>query len=155
MSALVERAPLRDRIFALEDEMLKLPQLSLPLFHHFAPGIYAREVHIPKGAITTGKIHKYACLNIMIKGDRSTLVGDEIVRVKAPFIHVAPAGTKRVSFTHEDSIWITVHATNETNIEKLEKELVAESEREYSDFLKLAKPEILELESECPLLQQQ
>lgn len=152
--SLIEKAPLRDRIFALQDEMLKLPQISLPLFHHFAPGIYARELHIPKGAITIGKLHKYDCLNLMIKGDRSTLVGDEIIRVKAPFIHVSPAGTKRVSYTHEDSIWVTIHATNETNIEKLEKELVAETEREYRDFLKLAKSETAELESKCHLLQQ-
>jgi hypothetical protein len=141
-------SPFHDRIFAFEHEMLKLPQLSLPLFHHFAPGIYARELHIPKGVITTGKIHKYACLNIMAKGERSTLVGDEIVRVKAPFIHVAPAGTKRVSYTHEDSVWITVHATEETDIVKLEKDLIAETEKEYLDFLNAVKA-IPELESIC------
>lgn len=134
----------RERVIAVEAEMLKAPQLDpslLPVFHHFAPGLYARELHIPKGALTTGKIHKYPCLNILAKGERSTLIGDEVIRLCAPHVHVTPAGSKRISYTHEDSVWITVHATTETDVAKLECDLVAESEEEYADFCRLIEAE--------------
>ena len=59
------------------------------------------------------------------------------MRSKAPFIHTAPAGTKRISFTHEDSVWITVHEnpTEERDTDELERMLVADSEEEYEAFL--------------------
>lgn len=107
---------------------------SLTLIHHFAPGIYMRELHIPRDMITTGKIHKYACLNILAKGKRSTLVDGLIVTIEAPHIHLSPPGMKRVSYTHEDSVWITVHPTNLTDIDELERELVCETEEEYRAF---------------------
>ena len=128
--------PMRERVHSFESLMREMPQLKLAVFHHFSPGIYCRELHIPAGVITTGKIHKFSCMNIMAQGERSTLVGDQVVRVKAPFIHVSAPGTKRISLTHEDSIWITVHPnpTEERDIDKLEQMLVAETEDEYQAF---------------------
>jgi len=83
---------------------------------------------------TTGKIHKYACLNILAKGRRSTLIDNRIVMIKAPHIHLAPPGMKRVSYTHEDSVWITVHTTNLTDVDEIERELVCDTEEEYLAF---------------------
>jgi hypothetical protein len=34
----------------VERKMLLLPQADCPLHHHFGPGLYVREVHIPAGA---------------------------------------------------------------------------------------------------------
>ena len=127
---------LRQKIFQIEPVMLKHPQVDLPLFHHFAPGLYARELHIPKGVTLTGKIHKHICLSIMPKGDMSVYIDGVIVRAKAPLVSVAPAGTKRIAYAHEDSIWITVHATTETDIAKLEDDLVCDTEKQYLDFVR-------------------
>lgn len=131
--------PIRARVQAFERQMVAsgAPQLKLEVFHHFSPGIYMRELHIPKGVISTGKIHKYPCLNILAKGMRETLVGDHLRLIKAPFIYVSDAGIKRVSYTLEDSIWITVHATTETDIAKLEKDLVCDTEEEYREFCRV------------------
>ena len=107
---------------------------ALTVRHHFAPGLYMRELHIPAGLITTGKIHKYACLNILAKGRRSTLVDGHIEMVEAPHIHLSPPGIKRVSLTHEDSVWITVHATHLTDIDEIERALVCDTEEEYRTF---------------------
>ena len=126
----------RRKTILLEREMLKLPQVALPLFHHFLPGLYLRELHIPAGVITTGKIHKYECLNFLTKGERSTVIDGEIVRVKAPHFHISPAGSKRVSYTHQDSVWITAHFTDETDVAKLEAELVCDTEKQYIDFVR-------------------
>ncbi len=42
----------------------------------------------------------------------------------APCTMVSPAGTKRVLLTHEDTVWTTIHATDETDIQKLEDEII-------------------------------
>ena len=137
---------MRERVIAFEALISQHPDAmgakDFPLFHHFSPGVYARELHIPANVITIGRIHKYPCLNILAKGDRSTLIGDEVRRIQAPFIHISPAGTKRISYTHADSVWITVHATEGTDVAQLEEALTAGSEKEYQDFLRLVAAEV-------------
>lgn len=113
---------------------LQVNPSSLTVRHHFSPGLYLRELHIPAGMVTTGKIHKYPCINILAKGRRSTLVDGLIVVIDAPHIHISPPGIKRVSLTHEDSVWITVHATNLTDVDEIERELVCDTEEEYLAF---------------------
>jgi len=137
-SALVDIAAeslsLRDKVNAIEAEMRKLPALDLPLKHHFSPGVYARELFIPKGTLLTGKVHKYPQLNIMSQGDMSVLTEDGIVRVKAPFTVVSPAGTKRIAYAHEDTVWTTILATDETDIAKLEALFVVDTDEDYAAF---------------------
>jgi quercetin dioxygenase-like cupin family protein len=135
----VTSQPVRDKVNALESMMREMPQVDMPVTNYFskgAPGrgVYARELFIPKGTVLTGKIHKYENLNIMLQGELSVLVGDEIVRVKAPFTIVSPPGTKRIAYAHEDTIWITVHGTDETDMDKIENEFVAQSDIEYIEF---------------------
>lgn len=123
---------IRQKVNALEAMMLTMPQVDMPVRHHFCPqGVYARELHIPAGAILTGKVHKYWQLNIMSKGELSVLTEDGIVRVKAPFTVVSPPGTKRVAFAHEDTVWTTVHATDETDVDKIEAHFVVDTDEEY------------------------
>lgn len=126
----IDATKIRSQIDELETEMFKLPQVEMPPVHTFAQGIYAREITIPKGTLLTGKIHKTEHINIVSKGDISVLTEDGIKRIKAPFIMVARPGTKRVGFAHEDTVWTTIHATNETDLEKLETELIAKTHDE-------------------------
>lgn len=126
--------PMRDRVNAIEALMLDMPQVDMPPTHYFSPGVYAREITIPAGTVLTGKIHKYAQLNILSKGDISVLTEDGIKRVQAPFTIVSPAGTKRIAYAHEDCVWTTIHGTEETDLEKLEEHFIAQSDEEYLAF---------------------
>ena len=118
---------MRARVMRLEEELRKYPQLPEQVTHHFAPGIYMRELFIPKGAILTGKIHRYAHLNIMPMGDISVLTEHGVKRLKGPCVIQSSAGIKRAGFAHEDTIWITVHHTFRTRLEHIEEELIAPS----------------------------
>jgi hypothetical protein len=135
------RLTTRDVVNALETEMFKMPELDLTatlnrqIKHHFSPGVYARELFIPAGTLLTGKIHKFEHLNIMSQGDMSVMTEDGIKRVQAPFTVVSPAGTKRIAFAHSDTVWTTIHATEETDIDKIEGILVTDSEADYSKFI--------------------
>lgn len=126
--------PLRDKVNAMEAIMRTMPQVDLPVKHHFSQGVYGRELFIPKGVTLTGKIHKYSQLNILVCGELSVLTEDGIKRVKPPFIVVSPPGTKRIAYAHEDSIWLTVHGTEETDLEKIEDKFIAQNEQEYLAF---------------------
>ena len=76
---------MRDKLYRLEAEIAAMPQLDIPVRHFFAPGVYVREVTIPAGAALTGKIHKYAHLCIVSKGDISVLTENGVRRIRAPF----------------------------------------------------------------------
>lgn len=125
----------RATVYALEEAMRRECELvELPVKHYFSQGVYARELFIPKGTVLTGKIHKYQQLNIMSQGEMSVLTDEGIKRVKAPFTIVSPPGTKRVAYAHEDTIWTTIHGTEETEVEKIEEKFIAQSEEEYLLF---------------------
>lgn len=120
----------RKRIADLEAAMLEEPQVEMPVVHHFAPGVYARELKIPKGTMLTGKIHKTEHLNIVSSGDISVLTENGVKRVQAPHTFVSKPGAKRVGYAHEDTTWTTIHVTNETDLEKIEDAVIAKSHDE-------------------------
>jgi len=123
-----------DKLLRLEDELRKLPQLDCPVEHFFAPGVYVRQITMPAGLCCTGKIHKYEHVSIISKGDVSVLTAGVVTRIKAPYTFVAPAGTKRALYVHEETIWATVHPSQETDLVKLEAELIAPSREAFLEF---------------------
>ena len=116
----------RKRLLALEDHMREhITPIECPVRHHFAGGVYAREMTIPAGVLLTGKIHRYPQVNIVSKG-RITVVTEEGMRtVEAPYTFVSPAGVKRLGYAHTDTVWTTLHGTHETDLEKIEAEFIA------------------------------
>jgi hypothetical protein len=103
----------------------QLPPVELETIHHFAPGVYARELHISAGVLLTGKIHRTRHLNIVSKGRIavwSEATGSTIMEAPAAF--VSDPGTRRVGFAYEDTVWTTIHPTDETDLVKLEELLI-------------------------------
>lgn len=135
VTAALDVPTMRDKVNFIEAEMRKRGPIDLPVKHHFSQGVYGRELFLPKGTLATGKIHKYQQFNILALGEVSVLVEEGIVRVKAPFTVVSPPGTKRIVYAHEDSVWITVHGTDETDLEKIEQHFIAQSDAEYTAFI--------------------
>ena len=121
-----------DKIKTLEKEMLKHDQVDIEVVHHFAPGLYAREMRVPKGIMLTGKIHKHRHLNIMSAG--KALMVNEAGRheVSAPFSFVSEEGTKRAFYALEDVVWTTLHPTDETDLDEIEREWIVD---DYQDLL--------------------
>lgn len=134
---------LRDKLNRLEAALLSRPETHLPedVHHHFAPGVYMRELRIPKGAILTGKIHRTAHLNILAKGEISVMTEHGIKRLVAPCVIESSPGIKRAGYAHEDTVWICVHPTTETDLAKLEAQLIAPSFEALGDLA--VKPDLL------------
>jgi hypothetical protein len=117
-----------ERIEALEAALLEYEQAEIPVKHHFGPGVYMREITMPRGAIAIGHAHKHDCLNIVLNGSASVLIDGEVKRITAPMVMVGKAMERKVGIVHEPLTWITVHATSETNPQKLEEDLLVKSE---------------------------
>ena len=55
----------------------------------------------------------------------SILTEDGVKTIQAPYNGVTQPGTKRVIFTHEDCVFITVHATEKQTPEEVEEDVIA------------------------------
>lgn len=108
-----------------------LPPESCPVRHVFAPGVYVREMTIPEGTVLVGKIHRTEHINIISKGAIKVLSEDGVHVVTAPCTFVSKPGIKRVGYALDDTVWSTVHVTNETDLSKIEREVIAE---DFSDI---------------------
>jgi len=141
----IGKATVRDRIIAFKDKMMSLPghlvgdspeYLAVcPLKHTFVDGAYVREIFLPKGMLSVTKIHKYRHPYFVMSGDASVLTEEGVVRIKGPHHGITPAGTIRVIYTHEDTVWITVHVTDETDPEKIVDQVTAKSFEEMDEIL--------------------
>lgn len=108
-SLVIRESRLRQKIDHLQACMLGMPQAETPVKHTFSGGVYAREVFIPKGTVAIGKVHVTEHLNICLRGDLTFLTVDGPRRIKAPAMFSAPAGTKKLAYANEDSVWVNVH----------------------------------------------
>ncbi len=112
----------------LETQMLEQPQVDTPVTHKFGPGIYMREIFIPKGTLIIGRYHKFEHMNIFLKGKMTFLKDDgEKIELTAPLTMISNPGQK-LALTHEDCVWINVYATDETDIDKIEEKFLKPSE---------------------------
>ncbi|MFZ6780260.1 hypothetical protein ACO0LD_25790 [Undibacterium sp. Ji83W] len=127
------KSEIRDLILRLQDQMLSardtgnFTEMDFPVRHFFAPGSYGREMTLPAGGLIIGKIHKHAHLNIISKGHVAVLTEDGPVEFRGPCTFVSSPGTKRVVLVHEETIWTTIHVTDETDLEKIEEEVIAKN----------------------------
>ena len=125
-------ANFREKVFQLQDFMDGVEaKADCPVKHIFAPGVYAREIFIPAGSLVVGKIHKHAHLNFITKGRVKVATETGAREYEAPYTFVSEVGTKRAVYAIEDTIWTTIHVTDETDLEKIEDYVIAKS---YDDL---------------------
>lgn len=130
LDPVAEKARTRARISNIEGLIAREEQMEFKIINYFSKGVYAREMFLPKGSIVVGKIHKFENLNIISKGEVSFFSIDGAHQVTAPYTFVGSPGAKRVIFAHEDTVWTTIHGTDETDIDKIEEQFIA---REYAE----------------------
>ena len=117
----------RSKITKLVELMKDFPQVDCPVRHHFAPGCYIREIFMPKDSYVIGKIHATEHFNIILKGCVTVITAEGSNQYFAPSTFVSEGGVQKVVYMHEDCIWQTVHVTDKTDIEEIEKEVIVKS----------------------------
>lgn len=122
----------RAKVRVLVAEMAKHPQVPCPLKHHFAPGVYIREITMPAGAIVIGKIHKTAHFNIIQRG-RCVIVGAAGHLELGPCTFVSEPGIQKTLLILEETVWSTVHVTDERDLDSLEAQLIEPDDYPLAD----------------------
>ncbi len=124
MNAVAQAAPTREHIEDLQRVMLGMPQAQLPTLHHFADGVYVREMHCEPETLIVGKVHKREHFFFLATGEM-TLTGDGQAprRVKAPFLCVSGPGVKRAGYAHTACHVVNIHRTDSRDLDEIEAEL--------------------------------
>ncbi|RKZ82221.1 MAG: hypothetical protein DRQ39_10995 [Gammaproteobacteria bacterium] len=122
----------RSEVQALESAMQGIDPVTdfaASTYHHFTDGVYMREVRRDADTVIVGKIHRYACANILLEGKVRIESEFEAGVYEAPCMWLSPAGNKRALYYMEDSRFMTVHKnpTNTQDLKELESILIAES----------------------------
>ena len=105
---------------------------EFPLIHTFLPGKYIRSIFLPAGTVITGKIHKHEHPHILWSGHVHVLTEQGgMEEIHGCFRGISPVGVKRAIYVHEDTIWSVVHETDLTDLEEIEKQVIAKS---YSEL---------------------
>lgn len=108
---------------------------AAPLVHSFGDGLYIRQITMPKDMYFTSRIHKTSHPYFVMTGDVTVITENGRVRIKAPYHGMTETGTKRALLTHAETVWITVHATEETELDKIENQLIAKDFNEVKPCL--------------------
>ena len=114
---------MRNKVNQLEQMVEQLPQVDCPVRNIFAPNIYAREMTIPTGVVLTGAVHKTCHLSILSKGQVRVVSDEGVIELTAPATLISQPGAKRAIFALSEAVSTTIHATTETDLDKLVTEL--------------------------------
>jgi len=134
-----ERKEIRTHILDFEAYLRSLggAEFEVEENHSFSDGVYVRSVVLKAGDLITGKIHKTEHSNIISMGDVSVLTewGYERYTVTdRPIIFKSLPWTKRVVYAHADTVWTVIHPTHETDLAKIEEQVIAKSYEELEQI---------------------
>ena len=126
MNSIIEnlQIPSKEQIDRLQSEMVKLPQMELKTEHYFSGGMYCRKLIRPAGTLIVGKVHLKDHFFLCAKGEIIAWSEKGMKTLKAGDIIESKAGTKRVTYAVMDSIGITFHKTDKTDLDDIEAELI-------------------------------
>lgn len=136
------------KIESLEDAMLHIDHIEVEPVHRFSDGLYARELTIPAGHIIIGHRHRHETMNILLRGKIRVMIDGRTRELSAPHVVMSAAGTRKVAYAVEETVWLNVHPNpdNERDLEKLEARYIEKSASflEYEAEIKALK------EAPCP-----
>ncbi len=116
----------RNNINNLASSMKDMDQQECPVTHRFANGCYLREIFMKKGTTIVGKIHATEHFNVILTGDVTVVTAEWTKRFKAPHTFISGAGIQKVVYIHEDCQWQTLHVTDKTDVNEIEKDVIVE-----------------------------
>jgi hypothetical protein len=115
-----------DKVLALQDELLKMPQADIVTEHTFLPKVYERKITIPPWVVLTGAEHKTPYRVRLEKGTIAVNTEDGVKVLTGPCEFDAAAGMQRAGRVFEDEVvWVDVYDNPDdcTDITTLEDRL--------------------------------
>lgn len=107
-------------IDALESALAHFPPAIVPVTHRWTPGLYIRETHIPAGTLLTSMEHKTEHPFVIAAGAIEVVDSHgQAAILQAPHTGITLPGTKRALRALTDTVWITFHVTDKTDVEEI------------------------------------
>ena len=111
---------MRQKVVALQDELLQMPQADIVTTHTFLPGVYERKITVPPWTVLTGAAHKTGYRVRLEKGTIAVNRETEVVLLVAPYEFDAKAGEQRAGRVFdEEVVWVDIY-DNPDNCQDLE-----------------------------------
>jgi hypothetical protein len=99
-----------EKVTALQNELLKMPQANIVTTHTFLPGVYERAVTIPAWTVLTGAEHKTSYRVRLEKGTIAVNTDNGVKVLIAPCEFEVSAGMQRAGRVYdEEVIWVDVY----------------------------------------------
>jgi hypothetical protein len=101
---------MRQKVEALQHELLKMPQAVIVTEHVFKPGVYERKITIPPWTVLTGAEHKTDYKVRLEVGTIAVNTDDGVKVLTGPLEFDAKAGMQRAGRVFEDQVvWVDVY----------------------------------------------
>jgi hypothetical protein len=100
------------------------------LYHHMpeSDGVYMKEIHLPAGKELFNHKHTFTHKSILAKGEAIVRVeGGEDQRVTGPVVLTITKGLQHSVVAITDVTWFCIHASDESDPEKIDHTLVEEN----------------------------
>lgn len=108
-------------------ELIPLEDAGVSVEHHFAPGVYAKQVIIPAGRTLVQHRHTFDHMSILSEGRARVTIGNRMREYWAPaVIHIA-AGRAHSVESITDCTWFCIHHTDETDPDKIDHDVIMEN----------------------------
>jgi len=99
-----------DKVVALQNELLKMPQVDIVTEHIFLPAIYERKITIPPWTVLTGAAHKTDYKVRLEKGTIAVNTDDGVKVLIGPVEFDAKAGLQRAGRVFDDEVvWVDIY----------------------------------------------
>jgi quercetin dioxygenase-like cupin family protein len=99
-------------------------EVDLQTVHHFSDGLYAKQMRIPAGFFAGTHAHSYSHLSILAKGRVIVRTDDATKEYTAPACLEIKSNVHHTIEALEDCVWFCIHATDETDVAKVDKVLI-------------------------------
>jgi quercetin dioxygenase-like cupin family protein len=92
--------------------------------HYFSDGVYAKRMFIPAGFEAGKHSHAFSHLSILAKGRAIVKTDIDQKEYFAPACLEIPAGVNHIITAIDDCEWFCIHATDESDVDKIDHVLI-------------------------------
>lgn len=101
--------------------------VDMDIKHHFGGGMYIKETHFKAGEWGKKHTHSFDHLSILVAGKVQLTIDNVSVEIEGPQILTVKADKVHQVLALTDATWYCCHATECTDPEKIDTELIARS----------------------------
>ena len=121
-----------EKVYAIENHLLSLPQVEISTAHTIHAGIYSRTIMIPAGTVLTGALIKIPT-TLIVSGDCLVTVDDKTKHIVGHHVFCAHAGRKQVFVANQDTHLTMLFCTDAKTVNDAERQFTDEWEMLFSN----------------------